>query len=273
MSKIKISVVVCCLNEEARIKQCLSSILLNDPDEIIIVDGGSQDKTISIAKKYTKNIYSTINSNLTLDRQLGIDKSRNKIIAMIDSDHILKKDDLSNLHKEFVEGNYDILQSGLASNSKNFWNSCENIFYELFHNNPPGERSMIGTAPAIYNKKIFDKIKFDDHITKTIDDTDFIYRLKKNTNFKIGIAKLAIIQDHNSNYYQYLKKFYWYGRGDCEFILKNNSRLLSMVFHLLIRYPILYSVKSIFHLKPKLIPFVVTQGLVRFIGLISRLFY
>ena len=50
----KVSVVVCAKNEEKRIKNCLESIKKNKIDEIILIDGNSKDKTIQIAKKYTK---------------------------------------------------------------------------------------------------------------------------------------------------------------------------------------------------------------------------
>ena len=42
-------------NEEKMIENCLKS--LKDFDEIIVVDTGSIDRTIKIAKKYTNKIY------------------------------------------------------------------------------------------------------------------------------------------------------------------------------------------------------------------------
>ena len=46
-----------------------------------------QDKTIQIAKKFKKlKIIHSKNSNLTRDRQLGIDSSKNNYIVMIDAD-------------------------------------------------------------------------------------------------------------------------------------------------------------------------------------------
>ena len=51
----KISVCIICKNEESKIAQCLDSIKW--ADEIIIVDSGSTDKTIEIARKYTDKIF------------------------------------------------------------------------------------------------------------------------------------------------------------------------------------------------------------------------
>ena len=39
MNSKKISVVVCVKNEESRLEECLKRIKLNNPDEIIVVNG------------------------------------------------------------------------------------------------------------------------------------------------------------------------------------------------------------------------------------------
>ena len=97
------------------------------PFEIIIVDGGSKDNTIEIAKAYTDKIFSSNNSNLTKDRQIGITNCQNELVAMIDSDHILMPGDLSSLVDDLFYYNLDIVQSGLeAYELKGFWVKAEN---------------------------------------------------------------------------------------------------------------------------------------------------
>ena len=122
---------------------------------------------------------------------------------------------------------------------------------------------MIGVAPAIYKKSIFDKVKFDDYITKTIDDTDFSYRLSLHPEFKYGILDTKVSQLHDPSLKSYMKKFKWYGIGDGEFCIKNPRRMFSMIFHLAIRYPVVYSVKSAIKFKFLTIPFFILQGNVR----------
>jgi len=266
-NKSQISVVLCTLNEEKRIKLCLEGIKSNFPYEIIIVDGGSIDNTIEIAKIYTTKIFHSINSNLTKDRQIGINNCESDLIAMIDSDHILNPNDLSNLVYDLNFFNLDIVQSGLSAfKPKGFWLKAENQTWMLVHNKPYGVRKMIGTAPAIYKKQIFDEIQFSDEITKTIDDTDFIFRLSKLNKFKIGIGKTTIMQLHYSSFKSYLKKFFWYGKGDGEFCIKHKDRTYSMFYHLLFRYPILYPIKAIKEKCFRAVPFFILQGLTRAYG-------
>lgn len=263
MENIKISVVVCVLNEEKRIENCLKSILKNNPDEIILVDGGSKDKTVEIAKKYTNNIICNEKSNLTRDRQCGINAASNSYVALIDADHRLKKDDIKRLMFDMKKYNFDIVQSQLCSYRNNNWmNKAEEQMWDLNHN-IAGPRDMMGVAPAIYKKSLFEKINFDDTITKTIDDTDFIYRLSLIPEIKYGIGDTKISQLHTGTCKSYIKKFKWYGIGDGEFCIKHKNRRNSMIYHLFIRYPIIYFWNAIGKGKLYAAPYVALQGWVR----------
>jgi glycosyltransferase involved in cell wall biosynthesis len=264
-----ISVVVCVKNEEVRIEECLESIVNENPDEIVLVDGDSCDSTIDLAKKFSIKIINSKNSNLTRDRQKGIDACRNDFIAMIDADHRLNPGDLKGLKEDLIDFNFDIVQAALKIKPMGFWCKGEKQYIDLILNNP-GEKKMIGVAPCLYRRKVFDFVKFDDNITTTIDDTDFMYRLSKIGKFKIGTGHTQILSLHESGLLSYLKKFRWYGKGDGEFCVKNPERSLSMLFHLIIRYPIIYSVKSIMAGKLTSVPFVILQGVVRVFYLIVR---
>ena len=53
---MRLSAVVITLNEEDNIAECLRS--LRFVDEIIVVDSGSEDRTVEIASKFTDKIFS-----------------------------------------------------------------------------------------------------------------------------------------------------------------------------------------------------------------------
>jgi glycosyltransferase involved in cell wall biosynthesis len=264
-----ISVVVCTKNEEARLEDCLRSIVENSPAEIIVVDGGSTDRTLEIAARFTDRIITTPKSNLTLDRQRGIDAAKHDLIAMIDADHRLAQGDLDQLYQDLERFGLDIVQSQLVSHQNHgFWDAAEEQSWDLTHN-IPGEKKMIGTAPAIYRRRVFDHVRFDDKITSAIDDTDFIYRLSKFPEHKIGIGTTRIAQLHFSDFSTYWKKFRWYGRGDGQFCIKNPERAPSMCYHLLVRYPLIYSARAVRRGKLKAVPFFVLQGSLRFASLVA----
>jgi len=84
----KLSVVIITKNEEDNIEQCLESVKW--ADEVIVVDSFSTDKTVEIAKRYTKKIFLNDNSNcINLNKNLGIEKATNEWILVLDADEVV----------------------------------------------------------------------------------------------------------------------------------------------------------------------------------------
>jgi lipopolysaccharide heptosyltransferase II len=81
---MSISAVIATLNEEKNLKRCLKSI--DFVDEIIIVDSGSSDKTVEIAKKFTKKIFFTDFKGFSQIKQYGIEKAKSDWVLIIDAD-------------------------------------------------------------------------------------------------------------------------------------------------------------------------------------------
>jgi lipopolysaccharide heptosyltransferase II len=81
---MSISAVIATLNEEKNLKRCLKSI--DFVDEIIIVDSGSSDKTVEIAKKFTKKIFFTDFKGFSQIKQYGIEKAKSEWVLIIDAD-------------------------------------------------------------------------------------------------------------------------------------------------------------------------------------------
>jgi glycosyltransferase involved in cell wall biosynthesis len=263
---LNVSVVVCVKNEASRIEACLLSILQNPPQELIVVDGNSTDNTVAIAKKYTEKVIVSDKGSLCADRQVGIDLATSDKVVMIDADHRIKPDTIQTLLDDMTSLQLDIVQSQLRMHEINgFWDKAEDQMWQLNHNHP-GVRNMIGTAPAIFNRQVFEQIRFDANITATIDDTDFIYRLKRDTQFQIGIGNAVVYQSHFASYNEYKKKFIWYGTGDGEFCIKHPKRAPSMLFHIMVRYPFIYSLKALFSGFPHAALFFVFQGVLRTFG-------
>jgi len=80
----KISAIVIAKNEEEKIEACLDS--LRWADELILVDTGSNDRTIDIAKKKGCNIYHYQKGSYSAWRNYGRDKSKYDYLLYLDSD-------------------------------------------------------------------------------------------------------------------------------------------------------------------------------------------
>lgn len=87
----KLSVVLAVYNEEKNIKACLDSID-NLAEEIIIVDGGSVDKTVEIAKEFGAKVIITDNPPIFhINKQKAMDVATGDWILQLDADERLTK--------------------------------------------------------------------------------------------------------------------------------------------------------------------------------------
>ncbi|MBI2611395.1 glycosyltransferase family 2 protein [Candidatus Gottesmanbacteria bacterium] len=86
----KITAIILTLNEEKNIADCLKSVKW--VDEIVVVDSGSTDKTIEIAKEYTDKIYyHKFESDFSKQRNFAITKAKGEWILFLDADETLPK--------------------------------------------------------------------------------------------------------------------------------------------------------------------------------------
>lgn len=101
----KISVVIGVWNEEKFIRECLKSInnqtLSRKDYEIIVVDGGSTDRTVAIAKKYANVVLDSAYRPLGAARQAGLKKAKGRIVAFTDGDSMVPKDWLETIVRAF----------------------------------------------------------------------------------------------------------------------------------------------------------------------------
>jgi len=97
--KEKISIISTVRNEEKNIKKFIDSIIKQTkrPDELIIVDDGSRDKTYEILNEYSKKYswiksYQLIGANIAKGRNFAINKSTGDIIFTSDCSTVFEKD-------------------------------------------------------------------------------------------------------------------------------------------------------------------------------------
>ena len=88
---IKVSFIIPTLNASSVLENCLKSIKIQSFSsfEIIIIDGGSTDNTLNIAKKYQAKIFKNILKTAEAGKAIGVKKATGQYIALIDSDNIL----------------------------------------------------------------------------------------------------------------------------------------------------------------------------------------
>lgn len=105
---MKISAVIVTLNEEKNIERCLKS--LSFVDEIVLVDDGSNDKTVEIAKKYTEKIFEHKSEGYVEPaRNFAIEKAKGPWILIIDADEEIPASLKDELEKTAKSKDADVL--------------------------------------------------------------------------------------------------------------------------------------------------------------------
>jgi len=96
----KISIIIPTLNAGRVLPACLKSIKSQKTKyryEILIIDGGSNDNTLKIAKKFGAKIYQNPLKTAEAGKAVGVKKATGNFISLIDSDNILPDKNWLNL--------------------------------------------------------------------------------------------------------------------------------------------------------------------------------
>jgi len=233
-----ISVIVPAYNEEKRIKKCVDSILNQTYKnlELIVINDGSTDNTIDILNGINDTrlkIITIKNHGQGYARNLGIKKSKGKLITFVDSDDYISVTMIDKLYSNLIENDSDISICNilkLEGNKKipfkniNLFFDDNNINYMISHPGPVGrlyKKSLfvdnsiyflekciyedLGTIPLIglYAKKI-----------SYIDECLYYYLIRPNSSmnqlkYSSKLNDIFKVMEHlNSSFEKFEFKYY-----------------------------------------------------------------
>ncbi len=183
------------LDEEKNIREFLNSVVrqTKQPDEFIIVDGGSKDNTLQILKDYSKKykwikIFQVKGAKISEGRNYAVKKSKGDIIFTSDSGTIFEKDWIKKILKGFEKG-ADVVFGKYTAKAKNL---LERFLLMRLPNwdkiNP--DNFLPSNRHVAFKKEVWIKVKgFPNHI-KRADDNWFHSKAHK-LGFKYYFVKDA----------------------------------------------------------------------------------
>lgn len=197
-----VSVVITTKNEEKNIENCIKSVKDQtyplEKIELIVVDNNSTDKTIDIAKKFTKNVYIK-GPKRANQLNFGVNISNGDYIIYPDADMILSQKVIEQCVEKCRKDGLVALYIPERIIGEGFWIKVRD-FERGFYN------ATIIDAVRFIRKDAFEKVGgFDEYIEFGADDWDFDRRVRK-------IGKTSIIKSalyHNEGKFElkrYLKK-------------------------------------------------------------------
>lgn len=106
--KFGLSAIIIAKNEADRIGRCLDSVK-PVADEIIVLDSGSTDRTVDIARQYTDQVFVTDWPGYGLQKQRALEKATGEWVLSIDADEALSFELAEEIRKVLDSSSPDVI--------------------------------------------------------------------------------------------------------------------------------------------------------------------
>lgn len=207
-----VSVVVPIYNGESTIKECLDSIMALDYPleklEVITVDDGSTDKTMSILKNYPVKLIPKDHGGYPSTMNAGLRVAIGEIRVIVDADTYVEKDWLKKILEEFKNDKVGIVSGYVATkpNAK-FWAKIVGFESEDRYDQMKSRYvDFITSTCTAYRREVFEQIGFFNESLKRGSDEDLAQRASK-AGWKMVLKKEALcFHEWSSSIKRYFRK-------------------------------------------------------------------
>ena len=248
----KVSIIIPVKNEERTIANTINSILRIDYPyyEVLLVDGGSEDQTLSIVKKIKGNphplenklrIIKTNDSMPSQGRNVGIRNSLGEIVAFVDGDCYVAKDWLKNavalLERKGVGGvggqviscrKGAYLSRALLDIASTFFASAGSTLF--IRHRSEKEVENIPSCHAVYHREAVERAGLYPEDLRFCEDVDLNHRIRRLGYRLLYSSDVVVEHDWKVRSFGSLFRFmFGYGAGR-SFACKKYNRLFSLLY-------------------------------------------
>ncbi len=207
------------LNEEKNVQSFLDSILSQTQkiDEIIIVDGGSTDSTLSIISNKNLKIKVIVKKgNRSVGRNVAIRNASGDIILCSDAGCILDKNWSKNIIKPFKDSKIDVVAGYYRGKYATVFQKCLVPYVLVMPDKVNPENFLPATRSMAFKKSIWEKVKGFPEEYSNNEDYVFAKKLKK-AGANIVLRKDAIVNwIPRKNIKESFVMFFRFSKGDME---------------------------------------------------------
>ena len=155
----------------------------NDPAEIILVDGGSTDRTVELARPWVDKVIDDGGSGVAAARMMGVASASQPWIALVDADVVLPPTALRDLDRERCDRQLVALQAGLHSvGAGDYWSKSL-----ADHHNRGNSRQWFGVCASLIARDLLLAHPLDGQL-RSGEDIDLRIRLSR-AGFRIGVSE------------------------------------------------------------------------------------
>lgn len=207
-------------NDEIGISILLNSILTQtiQPDEIIIVDAGSKDKTHEVIMSFKKRFGEKLKffykvGNRSNGRNFAIKNAKASIIAVSDSGCILKNDWFEKITSPLQERQVDVVAGYYQPLTQSIFQKSLATYTCVMPDRVTDDFLPSSRSVAFF-KSAWEKVGGYPEELDTCEDLVFANKLKKE-GFKFKVVKSAIVYwPQRKNITEAFNQFFSYAQGD-----------------------------------------------------------
>ena len=201
LAPLPVSVVVVVKNMQETLEECLKSIRKNSPAEIIVIDGNSKDRTVSIARENADKVYSDEGKGPSYAHQLGAETASQEFIAFVDGDVVLPENSLRIMLEEIKTTRCGNIQARMIAASRGtYWERVQDWQQTLHESRMPG-----GLTAALLRRDLVLSVGFDCSNIHG-EDFDFLSRLKKK-GYEVSNSKAFVYHHYRSNILEVIRAY------------------------------------------------------------------
>jgi glycosyltransferase involved in cell wall biosynthesis len=155
---MNVSLIVTVKNEADTIRSFLDSVAAQtrQPEEIVVVDGGSTDGTMSILSEYPLNmILETRPSNIAAGRNVAISQASGDVIAVTDAGCLLDRRWLERITD--LQG-ADVVAGGYAPVINGLFDACQYSMHNIFRSTDRIENFAISSRSLAFRKIVWEEL-------------------------------------------------------------------------------------------------------------------
>ena len=208
----KVSIIIRCYNEEAHIGRLLSGIMQQEGDdpEIIVVDSGSTDATLSIASQYPVRIVNIAKESFSFGRSLNMGcESASGDILVYASAHVypLYTDWLSKMTEPFEDERVACAYGRQSGNELTKFSEHQ-VFARWFPENsdPNQQHPFCNNANAAVRRSVWDGIRYDETLTG-LEDLAWANQVLSTGHRIAYVADAEVVHVHEETYPQVMNRY------------------------------------------------------------------
>ncbi len=222
---MRVSLVITVLNESSSITSLLRSLKkqAKRADEIIIVDGGSIDQTVSLIDEYA-NKHKKLNirviqehGNISHGRNTGVKNAAGPVIVMIDGGCTAKKDWLKKITEPFTDNKHIVVAGFYTMKTVTAWQKAVSAFYGTSLRKLDLRCFLPSARSIAFHKSVWEKVGgFDERLNRAGEDTLFNYQVLRYDIPIIRRPDALVVWNVTDDLLSSAKKFFSYAKGDAQ---------------------------------------------------------